>query len=64
MAQDIIVINHGSIITARAISRAGSCWIRDHIAAADIRLGGVVAIEPRYAGLIVAGMVADGLEVA
>lgn len=61
---DFRFANHGSICILTPLTDAGEDWAAEHLEGATAwGLKGVV-IEPRYAGPILEGIVADGLEVA
>lgn len=60
---DFVFANHGSICVLTPISDAGHDWLDEHIAPDAQAWGEGIVIEPRYAGPILEGIVADGLEV-
>ncbi len=62
---DIIVENHGSIVVLRGMTDAGYAWIEEHVSGEGYQPFGLGArlAEPRYVADIVAGAIADGLEV-
>jgi hypothetical protein len=62
---DFTVENHGSIYLLRPRTDEGQAWIDDNLVVEDYqRLGNSVAVEHRYIGNIVTGIVADGLSVS
>lgn len=61
---DLEVTNHGSIVTLRPLTEAGTAWMDQNLAPEPWQwLGGALAIETRYAPDIVDGAIADGLRV-
>lgn len=60
---DLIVNNHGSIFLLSPVTEAGEAWIDEHIPQDAMTWGGAVVVEHRYIEAIVAGALADGLEV-
>ena len=53
--------DHGSIILMTPLSQAAKDWIKEHLPQEVIWFGDAIAIEPRYAGDIFDGLIADGL---
>ena len=60
---DLLVHGEGSIYLLRATSRLGRGWIADYISDDRQEWAGAVVVEHRFISDIVAGAVADGLEV-
>ena len=60
---DVQVTNHGSIFIISPQTRAAMEWAREHLAKAQ-RFGFGYAVEHRYVGDVVQGMIDDGLKVA
>jgi len=62
---DIEVVNGGSIILLRPETDAGQAWIEENIGQDNgfQPYWPTVVCEVRYAGDVIDGMVADGLEV-
>jgi hypothetical protein len=61
---DVTVANHGSIFTFTPHSEAAREWITDNVDDDAPWWAGALAVEPRYARDLAAGMQAAGLEVA
>ena len=62
--RDVVVTNHGSIVTFALRTRKARRWVSDHIPDDAQWFGGQLAVEPRYAGNVIDGMEGDGLAVA
>lgn len=60
---DIFIKNHGSILIFVPATEAGMEWMDEHLPADAMRWAGGIVVEPRYAGPIIDGAQADGLEV-
>ena len=60
---DLELTDHGSIVMLRPISDEAREWTDEHIPDDAMWMGGSVAIEPRYVGDIVEGILNDGLTV-
>ncbi len=68
---DIVIENHGTLYLLWPQSEAGEQWLRGHTAKDAQWWGpgrggltrGALVVEPRYVADIVAGAIADGLEV-
>ena len=60
---DVRVEKHGSIVLLRPLTNGGKSWLDENIPDDAQMLGNAVACEPRYVDAIVAGMIADDLEV-
>ena len=55
----------GSVLLFHPRTRAARAWVAEHLELEDWQwLGSGFAVEPRYAGPLLEGMAADGLEVA
>jgi hypothetical protein len=61
---DLHVANHGSIFLLSPVTEAGENWIIEHIPEDAMTFGNAIVVEHRYIEAIVAGALADGLEVA
>lgn len=64
MAPDFNFTNHGSVCLLTPLTPAGTSWASEHLPEDAPRFGGGIAIEPRYAGQIIEGILNDGMEVA
>ena len=63
-ATDVMVDQHGSIVGLSPMTAAGREWIEEHCQAEPWQwLAGTLNVDVRYAGDIMAGMQADGLNV-
>jgi hypothetical protein len=60
---DVQVINHGSLIGFLPMTQEAKDWIDEKVDPDAQYLGRQLMVEPRYAGDIVLGMAADGLEI-
>lgn len=60
---DILIKDHGSILIFVPKTETGMEWINENLPADAMRWAGGVVVEPRYAGPIIEGATADGLEV-
>jgi hypothetical protein len=61
---DFYFANHGSVSLLTPLTDAAKDWIDEHLTVEPWqRLGNGIAIEPRYAGLILIDLEADGLTV-
>jgi hypothetical protein len=58
---DFEVQDEGTIVLIRPTSKAASEWIEEHIPDDAPWFGNALAVEHRYAGDIVCGMMEDGL---
>lgn len=63
LQKDFLLANHGTVSMLTPISLEAQQWADAHLPADAQRMGGAVAIEHRYVGDIVEGILADGLEV-
>ena len=61
---DVVVSNHGSIVTLALLTKEAQDWVSDHIPDDAQWFGGQLAVEPRYAGNVIDGMEGDGLVVS
>jgi len=61
---DVVVSGGGSIYLIDWLTAKGKAWIAENLPNDAQRLGNSVAVEHRYIGDIVQGMIADGLRVA
>ena len=61
---DVAITYHGSVCVITGVSDEGKAWVEEHLpdVAAQRWAGGIVA-EPRYVPAIIAGAMADGLEI-
>ncbi len=62
-SHDFIFVNHGSVTLLTPVSEAASEWVSEHLPDSCIAFGGGIAIEPRYAGPVLEGIINDGLTV-
>ena len=64
MSADFHLANHGSILILTPVSEAGLEWADEHLPTDALTWGrnGIV-VEPRYIEPIIAGILADGLDV-
>ena len=60
---DVLVRNEGSVFLLEPRSNRGEDWLQANLAGDPPRLGRSYAVEPRYVGEIVSGMLFDGLGV-
>jgi hypothetical protein len=61
---DFTLTDHGSITLLTPLSDAGQEWAAEHLPVEPWQmLGAAIAIEPRYVGAIVDGLLSDGLTV-
>jgi len=60
---DIYVADHGSIQLFIPTTDLGSEWLQEHLPEDCPSLGRGYAVETRFAGLIIEGAIAAGLEV-
>lgn len=62
---DVLVMRDGTLFLLTLESEAAHAWVRENVDVPDYMWLGtsMVAVESSYAGDIVAGMAADGLEV-
>ena len=58
---DIEVTDHGSIVLFRPVSPAGIAWIAENVAEDALEFGGALAVERRFAGDLVDGMIGGGV---
>ncbi len=63
-AYDFMFANHGSVCLLTAVSEAARDWRDEHLPTDAQTFGGGIAIEPRYAGTILEGIINDGLTIA
>lgn len=56
---DVEVTNEGSLVLFRPLSNTGETWLDEHLPEDAPRLGRTIAVEHRYAGDIVGGMIID-----
>jgi hypothetical protein len=61
---DFSLTNHGSIFTFRPLTDAARDWLEENLDEDAPWWAGAVAVEPRYAYDLVAGIQADGLNIA
>ena len=61
---DFVVNDQGSIVLLLPNSDAAREWLADNIADDAMYFGRSLVIEHRYADDVLAGIVADGLEIA
>lgn len=59
---DLILTNHGTLVTLKPVSDEGKQWLEDNVDTSEVMwwCGGLV-IEPRYVDSIIAGAESDGL---
>lgn len=60
---DFHFFDHGSIVILKPVSALAQDWVDEHIGDDAQFFGGGVVIEPRYAGDILDGVVADDLTI-
>ena len=61
---DILIEDHGSVVLARPLTEAGKSWLDENVESEGWQwLGGALACEPRYVGVLVEGARGDGLGV-
>ena len=60
---DFHFFDHGSIVILKPVTGPAQDWIDEHIGDDAQTFGGGVVIEPRYAGDILDGVVADDLTI-
>ena len=58
---DFEVTNHGSIVLIAPLTQDADNWLDENIGDDAMYMGSALAVEPRYAGNIIAGMLNDGL---
>jgi hypothetical protein len=63
MDTDFYCTNHGSIYLLRPLTGAAHDWADEHLPEDGPRMGLAFAVEHRYIGAIVDGILADGLTV-
>lgn len=63
MHADVVVTNHGTIILFEPRTEAAREWIDEHVTGETTWFAGALAVEPRFADDLAAGMLGDGLEV-
>lgn len=63
MDTDFIVMNHGSIILLMPCTDHARGWCQEHLPEDAPMFGRSFAVEPRYIGDIVDGVLADGFTV-
>jgi hypothetical protein len=64
VTEDVIVINHGSVVLLQPNTQAARDWFAEHLSHPETqRWGNSVVCEPRYVEDIVDGMTNDGLTV-
>ena len=64
MANDITIVNHGTLAMVHALTKRAKFWLQDNVGTESWQwFGNAVAVEPRYVGDLVDGMVESGLEV-
>jgi hypothetical protein len=61
---DVSLSNHGSIFTFRPLTDHARQWIEENVDPDAPWWAGAIAVEPRMAYDLVAGMQADGLVIA
>lgn len=61
---DVVVTNHGSIITLALKTQAAREWVDENVPDDAPYFGGQLAVEPRFFDNLVGGMEGDGLVVA
>lgn len=60
---DFLFANHGSVCLLTPVSEAAQAWRDEHLPGEVQTFGGGIAIEPRYAGPVLEGIINDGLTV-
>ena len=62
-APDFSFVDHGSIVIMHALTDAALEWVDAHVEYESWQMWGRngFAIEPRYVGMLMEGIVADGL---
>ena len=61
---DFSFADHGSVCLLTPLTDAAEAWVDENLPDSAMTFGSAVVIEPRYAGPILEGISADGLEVA
>jgi len=61
---DVVVTGGGTVYLVDWLTAKGKAWIAEKLPDDAQRFGDSVAVEHRYIGDIVQGMIADGLRVA
>lgn len=60
---DFQIVNHGSICTVTPLTEAAQSWWNDNVDPDAMQIGGGYAVEPRYAGDIIDGVIEEGMTV-
>lgn len=61
---DFYFANHGTIAMLTPLTDAAEDWVEEHLPIEPWQMfGNAIVIEPRHAGAILQGLVADGLTV-
>lgn len=60
---DVLVHDEGTVFLLEPRSNRGEDWLRENLAGDPPRLGRAYAVEHRFVGDIVEGMLVDGLGV-
>lgn len=58
---DFQLSGSGSVYLLHPISQAGKAWVQHNISDDHQTLGGGIAVEHRYVGALVDGIIGDGL---
>ena len=60
---DFNISNHGSLVLVSAVTDVARSWVREHVSSEGYQPNypGVLVVEPRYLGDILAGMDEDQL---
>ena len=58
---DVEVIDHGTIVLFRPLTDTCRAWIDDNVQEEAMWFGRCLAVEHRYAPLLIEGMADDGL---
>ena len=61
---DVCIENHGSLFVFQPLTPAAQAGIEENVSEESTWWAGGLVVEPRYAGDLAAGMLADGLRVA
>lgn len=60
---DALLENHGTIWLVRPLTQAASDWIEENVSEDRQYFGNALAVEHRFVGDIIAGMLSAGLEI-
>ena len=58
---DVIISDTGSLVVFELLTAEAFAWVDEHVSDDRLMLGRGLAVEPRYAGALAAGMLDDGL---